>query len=45
VAIATLLYIVVMLNRKTTKKKRTKREILTDMKVDEMHDMLMSGGN
>ena len=45
VAIATLLYIVVMLNRKTTRKKRTKREILTDMKVDEMHDMLMSGGN
>jgi hypothetical protein len=41
VAIATLLYIVIMLYRKDKKKGRTKRQILTDKKVDAIYDNIV----
>ena len=43
VAIATLLYIFIVLYRKDKTKGRTKRQILTDKKVDIIYDKVMKG--
>ena len=41
VAVATLLYIVIMLNKKEKTKGRTRRQILTDKKVDALYDNIV----
>ena len=40
-AVATLLYIVIMLNKKEKTKGRTRRQILTDKKVDALYDNIV----